>query len=235
MGTLQIMHAEHSAEENLSSLEQDSALGAWASELASRARGQDASESVRAEQLIGVRILSASHNLRMSGSLKSISRGGVQVLTPRAVPIRCPLRIAIAGCRPLEGEALYCLKRSTLYQVGMVFSSRQRPGIALGDMATIDTLDSPFVKGRGSILDIGHTSVSILCKTALAPEERVRLESSGWVLFGVVKNAVATSMVSRCLEIHLQAAFPAESNTDAVLPIAPRTGVPGTSKQEEAR
>jgi hypothetical protein len=182
---------------------------------------EDAVESLRAEQLIGIQISSPSHGFRVHGSLKSISRGGLQVLTPLAVPIRCPLRVSIAGCRSVGGEALYCLKRSMLYQVGMVFSSRQKPNIALGDLATIDTLETPFVKGRGSILDIGNSSVSILCKTAIAPEERVRLESSGWVLFGVVKDVVATSMVGRCLEVHLQAAFPADSNQRSALAVMP--------------
>jgi len=194
---------------------------------------EEAKETVRAEGLIGVQISIPSHGLRVHGSLKSISRGGVQVTTPLAVPIRCPLRISIAGCRPVVGEALYCLKRAMLYQVGMVFSSRQKPSITLGDMATIDTLEPPFVTGRGSILDIGSSSVSILCKTAIAPEERVRLESSGWVLFGVVQDMVATSMVSRCLEVHLQAAFPAESSHRAALAVMPSTAETGNPEVNE--
>jgi hypothetical protein len=46
--------------------------------------------------------------------LKSVSHAGIQVLTPVRVPIRCPLKIAIAGCRPFQGEAFYFLKRSTV-------------------------------------------------------------------------------------------------------------------------
>jgi hypothetical protein len=38
-----------------------------------------------------------------------------------SVPIRCPQKITITGCRPLNGEAFYCLKRSAVYQLGIVF------------------------------------------------------------------------------------------------------------------
>ena len=153
--------------------------------------------------------ISLPSELRVHGLLQSVSRGGAQIVTRAAVPIRCPLKITITGCRPLTGEAFYCLKRSAVYQLGIVFPGRQKPNIVLGAVATIRRLETPFDLGRGNILDVGASSITILCKAWVAPGARIRVESGGWVLFGAVKNVIQTSMVSRCVEIHLEAAFPA--------------------------
>jgi hypothetical protein len=162
--------------------------------------------------------------LRVHGLLKSVSRGGAQVLTRAAVPIRCPLKIAITGCRPLSGEAFYCLKRSSIYQLGIVMPGRQKPNIVLGSVATLHRLEAPFDQGRGNVLDVGTSSITILCKTWTAAGARVRVESGGWILFGVVKNVVPTSMIGRCVEIHLEAAFPArldDTNNTESFPFGP--------------
>jgi hypothetical protein len=158
------------------------------------------------QQFMKVRI-SGPSGLRVHGLLKSVSRGGAQVVTRAAVPIRCPLEITIVGCRPSGGEVFYCLKRAGLYQLGIVFSFRQKPNIALGAVATLRGLEAPYDQGRGNVLDVGGSSVTVLCKTWVAAGARIRLESGGWILFGVVKNVIPTSMVGRCVDIHLEAAF----------------------------
>jgi hypothetical protein len=161
------------------------------------------------QQSMKVRISSPSGQ-RVYGLLKSVSRGGAQVVTRVAVPIRCPLEITIAGCLPSAGEVFYCLRRSGVYQLGIVFRFRQKPDIALGAVATIRGLDPPYEQGRGNVLDVSGSSVTILCKTWVAAGARIRLESGRWILFGVVKNVIPTSMVGRCVDIHLEAAFPAQ-------------------------
>jgi hypothetical protein len=161
------------------------------------------------QQFMKVQI-SGPSGLRVHGLLKSVSRGGAQVVTRAAVPIRCPLEIAIAGCRPSGGEVFYCLRRSGVFQLGIVFPFRQKPNIALGAVATLRGLESPYEQGRGNVLDVGGSSVTVLCKTWVAAGARIRLESGRWILFGVVKNVIPTSMVGRCVDIHLEAAFPAQ-------------------------
>lgn len=167
---------------------------------------QPEASKTEARNLAQVRICS-SVGFEVYGVLKSVSRAGVQVLTPVAVPIRCPLQITIPGCRTFEAEAFYCLKRTDCHQVGIVFTSLERPHLELGALATIQGLAEPGLGARGSVVDVGRSSVSILCKTRIGPGTEVRLESGGWILFGVVKTVVPTSMIGKCLEVHLQAAF----------------------------
>jgi hypothetical protein len=77
-------------------------------------------------------------------------------------------------------------------------------------------MEPPFAVGRGSILDVRASSVSVFGKVAIVAGSWVRIESSGWVLFGVVKDLVPTSMIGRYLEIHLEAAFPVDQSFQTV-------------------
>jgi hypothetical protein len=175
----------------------------------SRSLSQANADLIRPTRFTRVQISSPA-GFGMFGVLKSVARGGIQVLTTISVPIRCPLEVTLEGCYPASGEAFYSIKRSSVCQVGIVFSARQKPCVAVGSVANIYDLQAPFTACRGSILDVGSTSLSILCKTAIPPGAWVRLESNGWILFGVVKDVVPTSMVSRCVEIHLEAGFAAD-------------------------
>ena len=122
------------------------------------------------------------------GLLKSVSRGVIQVLTTIHVPIRCPLEIFIAGCRPARGEAFYSLQRSSVCHVGIVFSSRRRPTLLVGAVAAIRDLEPPFDGGRGIVVHVGNSTISIFCKTEIEPGAWIRLETNGWILFGVVRG-----------------------------------------------
>jgi hypothetical protein len=164
---------------------------------------------VEAPRLIQVYI-SGKSGLGIHGLLKSVSRGGLQVLTPIPVPVRSTVLVVIAGCCTVPAEVLYCIKKSTAFQVGIVFSTRHKPEIALGDFAVICELEEPFTLTRGHVMDVGSDSLSILCKTKLRPTTWVRVESNGWVMFGEVEGVVASSMVASCVGIHLDAAFPAQ-------------------------
>lgn len=142
------------------------------------------------------------------GLLKSISRSGLQVLSPVSLRRGCLLEITIAHCRAILGEVLYCLKRGKVYQLGIVFCARQKPEIPVGCLASIMALEEPFSVSRGHVLDIGSSHLSILCKTMLGAGAWARVEADGWTLFGVVDAVVPTSMVACCVDIHLEAAFP---------------------------
>lgn len=146
------------------------------------------------------------------GLLRSVSRGGMQVLTPIPVPVRMAVEVTLSGCEPAPAEVFYCVKKSAVYQVGIVFSTRQRPEVAVGGFAVMSELDEPFTVSRGHIVDIGRDSMSMLCKTAIRPEAWVRLESNGWVLFGEVEGVVPTSMLASCVGVHLDAGFRARSS-----------------------
>jgi hypothetical protein len=161
---------------------------------------------MHAPQLVHFRIHGPS-GFSAHGVLKSASRGGLQVLTPISVPPRCAVQVAIARCRAFPGEVFHCVKKSGVYQVGIVFSSRYKTEIALGKLAIITTLEAPFTVSRGNVLDAGASSLSILCKTMLAPGAWVRVESNGWILFGEVDAVVSMSMVACCAGVHLDAAF----------------------------
>ena len=165
---------------------------------------------IQLPNLTSVLIRSESEEFRVYGWLKSLSRGGILALTSLPVPVRHPLEIAIAGCVPVKGHALYCLKRATVRQTGIVLSSWRNPGIHIGAAATLHSLDAPFIEGRGNVLDVASNTASILCKAEVSPGTWVRIETEGWVLFGVVRDLVPISAVGRCLEIYVEAAFQAD-------------------------
>ena len=144
------------------------------------------------------------------GLLKSVSRGVIQVLTTIHVPIRCPIQITIAGCRPASAEAFYSLQRSSVCHVGVVVSTRRKPTLLVGELAVIQDLEPPFDGGRGIVVDVGNSAISIFCKTEIESGAWVRIESNGWILFGVVREVEPTNMLGRRLQIHLEAAFPAD-------------------------
>jgi hypothetical protein len=162
---------------------------------------------VEAPRLIQVYISGAS-GLGVNGLLKSVSRGGLQVLTPIAVPLRSAVSITIAGCCSVPAEVFYCIKKSPVFQVGIVFSSRHRPEVSVGAFAVIRELDESFTTARGHVLDVSSSSLSILCKSKLTLNSWVRVEYNGWVLFGEVEGVVVSSMVASCVGIHVDAAFP---------------------------
>jgi len=148
------------------------------------------------------------------GILKSVSRGGLQVLLPVPVPVRTAVEVTISGCEPVLADVFYCVRKNAVYQVGMVLRARPKPEVAVGGLAVMNELDGPFTVSRGHIVDIGRDFVSILCKTAIKPEAWVRLESNGWLVFGEVKGVVPTSMVASCVGVHLDAAFRARPSAD---------------------
>jgi hypothetical protein len=152
--------------------------------------------------------LSGTSGLGIHGVLKSISRGGLQILIPIPVPVRSTVLITIAGCCTVPAEVFYCVKRSKVFQVGIVFSTRHKPEIAVGAFAVIHEIEEPFRVSRGHVMDVTSSCLSITCKTRLTPNSRVRVESNGWVIFGKVEGVVASSMLASCVGIHLDAAFP---------------------------
>jgi hypothetical protein len=166
-------------------------------------------EGVEAPRLNHVYI-SGTSGLGVHGLLKSISRGGLQVLTPIPVPVRSQVLITITGCCTVPAEVFYCVKKSTAFQIGIVFSTHHKPEIVVGAFAVVRKLDDPFSATRGHIMDVGSSSLSILCKTSLRPNAPVRVESNGWIIFGEVEGVVPSSMVASCVGIHLDAAFRAQ-------------------------
>jgi hypothetical protein len=156
--------------------------------------------------------LSGRSGFGAHGLLKSISRGGLQVLVPVSVPVRTAVQVTVSGCEPVLADVFYCVKKSTVYQTGIVLRARPKPEVAIGGLAVMNELDEPFTVSRGHIVDIGRDSISMLCKTAIRPEAWVRLESDGWVLFGEVKAVVPTSMMATCVAVHLDAAFRSRSS-----------------------
>ena len=151
----------------------------------------------------------------VDGLLKCISRSGLQVLLPAYLPAGDVVQLTIANCRAVFAEVLYCVKRSGGYRVGMVFTHRHKPEIFVGDLVAIKSLDEPFTLTRGNVLDVGSTRLSIFCKTMLAAGAWVRVEANGWIVFGLVEAVVATSMLACCVDIQLEAAFPASSNLNS--------------------
>jgi len=161
---------------------------------------------VQAPTFIQVYISSQS-GFGAHGLLKSVSRGGLQVLLPVSIPVRTAVQVTVSGCEAVPADVFYCVKKNTVYQVGMVLRARPKPELALGGLAVMNELDEPFTVSRGHIVDIGSGSVSIFCKTVIRPEAWVRLESNGWVLFGEVKGVVPTSMMASCVGVFLDTAF----------------------------
>jgi hypothetical protein len=154
--------------------------------------------------------ISGADGLGVHGLLKSISRGGLQALTSIPVPVRTQVLITISGCCTVPAEVFYCVKKTTAYQVGIVFSTRHKPEVVVGAFASIRNLEDPSLTTRGHIMDVASSSLSILCKTALRPGAWVRVESNGWIMFGEVEGVVPSSMVASCVGIHLDAAFRAQ-------------------------
>jgi hypothetical protein len=161
---------------------------------------------VEASPLIQVYISSRT-GFGAHGLLKSFSRGGFHVLTSLALPLWGAVEISLIHGRAVLGEVVYCVKRARTYQVGIIPFSFQEPKIAIGGMAVIHALDKPFTLTRGHVLDIGNRHLSIFCKTRLEPGAMVRIESTGWMLFGSVESVVATSMLASCLGVRLEAAL----------------------------
>jgi hypothetical protein len=176
---------------------------------------------VEAPALIHVYISSRT-GFGAHGLLISVSRGGFHVLTSLPLPLWGAVEISLAHCRAVLGEVVYCVKRSRTYQVGIIPSSLQKPKIVIGGLAIIHALDEPFTLTRGHVLDIGDTLLSIFCKTRLEPGARVRIESTGWILFGSVESVVATSMLASCLAIRLEAALFAGLNTPVAVECSQR-------------
>jgi hypothetical protein len=171
----------------------------------------DDQAGVEAPPLIQVQISSPSE-AEVHGLLKSVCYGGLQVLTPISVPLRCPVQVTIAGCRTIQGEVSYCVKRSSVYQAGIVLSCHHQPDIAIGGLAVINSLVEPFMVARGHILDIGSSSLWILCEAMLAPGAWIRVKSNGWILFGKMESILGIGMAAWCVGVHLEAAFRADSS-----------------------
>ena len=146
--------------------------------------------------------------LGIQGVLKSISRGGLQILTPIPVPVRSTVLITIAGCCTIPAEVFYCVKKSTVFQVGIVFSTRHKPEIAVGAFAVIHEFDEPFTVSRGHVMDADKQLSLDYVQNATDTKLPVRVESNGWIIFGQVEGVVASSMLASCVGIHLDAAFP---------------------------
>jgi hypothetical protein len=153
--------------------------------------------------------ISGTSGLGVHGLLKSISRGGLQVLTPIPVPVRSTVLITIAGCCTVPAEVFYCVRKSSVFQVGIVFPTRYKPEIAVGAFAVIRKIEEPGTVSRGHVMDVGSNSLSIICKTKLRLHAWVRVEANGWVVFGEVEGVLASGMAASCVGIHLDAAFPA--------------------------
>src|ERR1700734_2066363 len=172
--------------------------------------GRDDQAVVEAPPLLQDQISSPS-GARVHGLLKSVCYGGLEVLSPISVPLRCSVEVTIAGCRAGPGEVSYCVKRSTVYQAGIVLSRHRQPDIAIGGSAIINSLDEPFTVTRGHVLDTGSSSLWMLCGTMLSPGAWVRVESNGWILFARTESILGIGMAAWCVGVHLEAAFRAQS------------------------
>lgn len=162
--------------------------------------------------------ISGPSGLGIHGLLKAISRDSIQVLTPIPVPVRSLVLIRIVGCCPVRAEVFYCVKKSAVFQVGIVFSTQYKPEVAVGSSAVVYSLETPLTVACGQVWDVGFSSLSILSKTSLSSNEWVRVESNGWVLFGEVEGVVASGGVAIGLGIHVDAAFSLELNVRAPSP-----------------
>ena len=126
--------------------------------------------------LVQVHCCSAT-GVAVDGLLKSVSRSGLQVLLPASLPAGDIVQIAIANCRAVFAEVVYCIQRSGGYRVGMVFTYRHKPDISVGDLVAVQSLDEPLTLTRGNVLDVGSTRLSIFCKTMLTEGAWVRVEA----------------------------------------------------------
>jgi hypothetical protein len=171
--------------------------------------------------------ISGTSGLGIHGLLKSVASHGIEVLTPIPVPVLSAVRIRIAGCCTVPAEVFYCVKKSTVFQAGIIFGTRHKPEVGVGSFAVIHELEDPFRVTRGHIVDAGTGSLSILCKTDLSSRVRVRIESGGWVLFGEVERVIASSMLASCVGIQLDAAFPEQLGGTVVPQHAPSVPTDG--------
>jgi len=80
-----------------------------------------------------------------------------------------------------------------------------------GDAVIVHDLEPPYPCRRGTVLSVRNNRLSILSETTIALGAWVRVELADWVLFGVVREAVAAATSGRWLEIHLHAAFAADA------------------------
>jgi hypothetical protein len=164
-----------------------------------------------------VQIVSSS-GFGVFGILKSIARGGMQVFTTIVVPIHSPLEVTISGCLPISGEAYYSIKRHSFCQVGIVFSDRHMPKLLASAPVTVSDVASPFDQGSGTVVEIVNSSLSVVSEIAVAPESWVRVETNGWVLFGVIRDCVPLSAGRQRLRIHLAAALPSAASRRSLAP-----------------
>jgi len=152
---------------------------------------------------------SSPTGLDVHGLLRSVCRTGLQVLVPVSLPLRDILQVTVAHCSAVSGVAVRCVARSSVYQVDIAFSSLHIPEISIGSPAVVQSLDEPATVTRCTVRQVGSTHCSIFCKTSLAPGIWVRVEASGWILFGLVEGVVSTNGPAGCVNVRLQAALPA--------------------------
>jgi hypothetical protein len=176
-----------------------------------------ASRDIKPTRFTRLRIATKS-GFRVFGVLRDAARDRIQVLTTIPVPVHHPFEITLEGCQSVAGEAFYCIKRSSVFVVGIVLSSPQRPNCTAGSLATIHDLEAPLASCRGNILDIENTSLLLLCKMAFPPGAWLRLESRGWILLGVVSYVGPAGTVPCYVRVHVEAAFRADSSTGKPIP-----------------
>jgi hypothetical protein len=78
-------------------------------------------------------------------------------------------------------------------------------------LAVINSLEEPFLATRGHVLDVGSSSLWILCEATLAAGAWVRVESNGWILFGKIAGVLAISAAVWSVGVQFEAAFHAHS------------------------
>jgi hypothetical protein len=171
--------------------------------------------------------ISGASGLAVNGQIRSISRGGLQVITSVRVPVQSAVLITIAGCCTVPAQVCYCVQKASVFQAGIVFSRLHKPEVAVGAVAMIRELEKPFSLTRGHVMDLGSGTISILCKTKLRPNCWVRIESNDWILFGQVREVVASSMLASCVRIHLDASLPAQLLMQALALPAPGEEIDG--------
>jgi hypothetical protein len=154
--------------------------------------------------------LSSPSGLGVNGLLKSASPRGLHLHTPIRVPVQRDVLVTVAGCCTLPGDVVYCVTKSPGFHIGVVFAGTERPEIVVGSVAVVRELEKPFTVTRGHVIDAGSNSLSMLCKTTLKSNTRVRVEACGWAMFGEVELVALSTMVASCLVIRLDAAFRAQ-------------------------
>jgi hypothetical protein len=177
--------------------------------------------------------ISNTSGLGVSGLIKSVSSRGLHVLTPVRMPVQRDVMVTVAGCCTLRADVVYCVSKSPGFHAGIVVATYQKPEIAVGAFVVIRELEKPFSVTKGHVMDAGSNSLSILCKTKLKSNTRVRVESNGWVMFGEVELVVLSTMVASCLLVRLDAALPAQFVGPCCEPYASGQAEQGRAWQEE--